>query len=172
MLLEHNTLGSHDAGLLLCSPLLDVEWTMTLRVQAALGKIFSAAIPRTRIVPKIVAAHMNKDPEKVKEYEDDELNYIGPLPVRTAEQTMKGFKALAAAQGDFTLPIYAHHGTSDRVTVFNATKSFMEGVSSADKTFHEVQDGYHEVLFEEKADQVLQTMIDWILDHAVVGAKM
>lgn len=77
------------SGLLLCSPCMDVEWTPTLRVQAFFGNILASLTPKARIVPKIDLKSLNKDPERVKEYEEDPLNYVGPLPTRTANETLK-----------------------------------------------------------------------------------
>lgn len=40
---------------------------------------------------------------------------------------------------------------------------FIEGASSADKTFIPLEGAYHEAMFEESGPAVLQGMIDWIL---------
>lgn len=154
------------AGLLLLSPSLDVEWTFVLRTQAFFGNVLSSLAPKFRVVPKIKTEHLNKDAMKVKEYEEDELVYCGPLPARTANETLKGFSRLSQLKSEFVLPIYAHHGTADRVTLFNATKAFLSGVSSKDVKFIPVENGYHEVLFEEHADSLLQGIIQWIIEHA------
>jgi acylglycerol lipase len=160
------------SGLLLCSPALDVEWNLMLRIQAVLSNILSATIPRTRLVPKLNPFHMNKDPEKVEEYLKDELVYVGPLPVRTGHQTLRGFKMLSKERSQFTLPIYAHHGDKDRVTMFKATKEFMDAVPSTDKMFEPIENGFHEVLFEEKANEILDNMIEWILQHSAAASRM
>ena len=41
------------AGLVLSSPALDVEWSPMLRVQAAVGGLLAAVVPRARIVPAV-----------------------------------------------------------------------------------------------------------------------
>lgn len=153
-------------GLLLLSPSLDVEWTWILKTQAFFGNMLSSLAPKSRVVPKIKTEHLNKDKLKVKEYEEDELIYCGPLPARTANETLKGFSRLSQHKSEFVLPIYAHHGTADRITLFNATKAFLSGVASKDVKFIPVENGYHEVLFEEHADSLLQGIIQWILEHA------
>lgn len=159
-------------GLLLSSPLLDVEWTMTLRIQAAFSSMLAATVPKLRMVPKVVAAHMNRDPEKVKEYENDDLVYHSNLPVRSGSEMLKGFKSFEKEKKEFVLPIYAHHGTADKVTSFQATKAFVDGSSSTDTTFIPVEGGYHEVLFEDCGDDVLRGMIDWMLQHTSDSSKM
>lgn len=109
-------------GLILSAPAIDVEWTPVLRVQAALGNILAALVPKARIVPAAEPKYMNRDPEKVKEYVEDPLNSVGSLATRTAHESLKAFDQLGQKTGEITLPLYAHHGTADKVTSFAATK--------------------------------------------------
>lgn len=159
-------------GLLLGSPLLDVEWTLTLRLQAAFSAVLAATVPKLKLVPKVVAAHMNRDPEKVKEYEQDELVYHSNLPVRSGSEMLKGFKSFEKEKTKFTLPIYAHHGTKDKVTSYQATKAFVDGTSSSDTTFIPVDGGYHEVLFEDCGEDILRGMIQWMIQRSTDPSKM
>ena len=153
-------------GLLLCSPLLDVEWTPVLRLQAALSSVLAATVPKLKIVPKVVAAHVNKDPARVKEYEDDPLIYHDNIPVRSGSEMLKGFGDFSRHRAGFSLPIYAHHGTADKITSFAATRAFLDAVGSTDKTFVPVEGGYHEVLFEPDGGVLLDRMIEWVLSKA------
>ena len=113
---------SHWSGLLLSGPALDVEWTPLLRFQAALGNILAAVVPRAKIVPAAEPEHMNRDPAKIKEYMEDPLNTAGPVAARTANETLKAFRELGKRRSEVHLPIYAHHGSEDKITSFSATK--------------------------------------------------
>jgi acylglycerol lipase len=150
------------SGLLLCSPLLDVEWTPVLRFQALFSSVLAATMPKLRIVPKVVPSHVNKDPVRVKEYEDDPLIYHANIPVRSGSEMLKGFGDFSKHLEEFTLPIYGHHGTADKITSFEATKAFLNATSSTDTTFVPVEGGYHEVLQEPGGDALLERMIDWM----------
>ncbi|KAG7667050.1 hypothetical protein Ndes2526B_g04463 [Nannochloris sp. 'desiccata'] len=150
-------------GLILSAPAIDVEWTPILKVQAALGNILAAVVPKARIVPAAEPKFMNRDPVKVKEYVEDPLITVGHVAARTANESLKAFRQLGQHRAEVSLPLYAHHGTDDKVTSFNATKLFIEGASSADKTFIPLEGAYHEAMFEESGPAVLQGMIDWIL---------
>ncbi len=151
------------SGMLLCSPLLDVEWTPVLRLQAAFSSVLASAVPRLKIVPKVVAAHVNRDPARVREYEEDPLIYHDNIPVRSGSEMLKGFGEFGKHRAEFSLPIYAHHGTADKITSFAATKAFLDAVSSTDKTFVPVEGGYHEVLLEPEGGVLLGRMIEWML---------
>lgn len=158
-------LGSQPtwSGLLLCSPLLDVEWTPMLRFQAVFSNVLAATIPKLKIVPKVVPAHVNKDPARVKEYEEDPLIHHDNIPVRSGSEMLKGFGEMGRRRSEFSLPIYAHHGTADKITSFAATREFLDAVGSIDKMFVPVEGGYHEVMLEPEGDTLLDGMIEWML---------
>lgn len=109
-------------GLLISAPALDVEWTPVLKIQAAMGNILAAIIPKARMVPAVDPANLNRDPARVKEYVEDPLNTVGPVAVRTGNETLKAFRQLKERRREVSLPVYAHHGTQDKVTSLPATK--------------------------------------------------
>jgi acylglycerol lipase len=109
-------------GLVFSAPAIDVEWTPVLKVQAALGNLLAAVVPKARIVPATDPKFMNRDPAKVKEYVEDPLNTVGSVAARTANESLKAFRQLGQQTSEVTVPLYAHHGTGDKVTSFNATK--------------------------------------------------
>lgn len=82
-------LPNQFAGLLLCSPAVDVEWTPVLRMQAAVGNLLASVVPKARIVPAVDPKNLNKDPKKVEEYLNDPLITAGPMASRTANETLK-----------------------------------------------------------------------------------
>lgn len=155
------------AGLLLSSPAINVEWTPLLRVQAAIGGVLAAVVPKARIVPAVKPEAMNKDPKKVDEYLNDPLNCPQPVAARTANETLMAFKELDRRKSELRVPVYAHHGTADACTSFPATQAFMEGlVGVTDKTFIPIEGGYHEVLFEERGEEIAITMGEWMVKRA------
>lgn len=109
-------------GLLISAPAIDVEWTPILKVQAAIGNLLAAVVPKARIVPATDPKFMNRDPAKVKEYIEDPLNTVGSVAARTANESLKAFRQLGQQSAEVKVPLYAHHGTDDKVTSFNATK--------------------------------------------------
>lgn len=155
------------AGMMLCSPALDVEMNLVMKIQAALGNLLAAIIPRARIVPAVDPKHMNPDPKLVEEYIADPLNTVGNLPIRTGNEILKAMAWLRKRWGDFTLPLYVHHGEADKCTSAPASKAFVEAASSPDKTLNMVQGGFHEVLMSPGvADGLVDQMAEWIKNHA------
>ncbi|GAB4818831.1 hypothetical protein N2152v2_005877 [Parachlorella kessleri] len=132
------------AGLILIAPAMDVDMSLSLRIQAAVGNILAHILPRAHVVKAVRPEDMSADPAFVQEYIDDPMITKGPLAASTANEIIKAFTRLRPKYGAFTLPIYATHGDADKCTSFPATCRFIEGVASKDKTLKAVPGGYHE----------------------------
>ena len=87
------------AGLLLWSPALDVEWTPILRAQAPIGGLLSLLLPRARVVPAVDPKHLCRDQTVVAAYRSDPLNFVGNVRARTANELLRGFRAVAPLAG-------------------------------------------------------------------------
>lgn len=152
-------------GLIIHSALLDVEWTLALRIQSKIGVILAMTIPRARIVPAVRPEDMSPDPETVKKYMEDPLNFIGAVRIKTAYELQKGFRKMQQQQQELKLPIYACHGTSDKCTSAPAVKRCIEKAQSTDKTLREVEGGYHELLHSPGKEEHAHHIIDWVKNH-------
>jgi len=150
-------------GLLLSSAALDVEWTPILRVQAMFGGFFSSLFPTARIVPAVRPEDMSDDAASVEAYKTDPLNTIGPLPARTANETLRAFKSLQSRAAQLKIPIYAHHGDCDKCTSRAAVQRFVEMAGSEDKMFKTVDGGYHELMIGPRSGDVLDGMVEWMV---------
>lgn len=113
---------SRWAGLLISAPALDMEWTPALRAQALISNLLTRLIPKARIVSAIDPADLNRDPQKCQAYVDDPLNTVGPLYVRTGNEGLQAMKGLRQRWTEVTLPVYAHHGTKDKIVAYSVTK--------------------------------------------------
>lgn len=167
---------SRWAGLMLCSPALDVEMGPVLKIQAALGGVLAAVVPKARIVPAVDPKDMNPDPACVQAYINDPLNTVGNLAARTANEGLKGMRWLRPRWPELKLPLYMHHGEADKCTSPKASQAFYAAVGSSDKTMKLVPGGYHEVLFSPGVSEGLVAgMTEWIKQHLGGGggaAKM
>lgn len=102
----------------------------------------------------------------VREYVEDPLNTVGPVAACTGNQTLRAFRRLRALWGAVALPVYAFHGGADKCTNMPATREFVEGIASADKTFIEVPGGFHEVLLSPGWEGVVAGVGQWVLARA------
>ena len=53
--------------------------------------------------------------EQIRVMEEDPYNNLGNLRARTANEILKAFGHVARLESSLQLPIYAHHGTHDRL---------------------------------------------------------
>ncbi|KAK9829537.1 hypothetical protein WJX72_006371 [[Myrmecia] bisecta] len=155
-------------GLILSSAAIDLNWNWTLRVQASIGSLLAALLPRARLVPAVPPEHISPDPDYVRDFVEDPLNYPGDVRCKTANEILKAFREAQRKEHLLTLPIYAHHGTADLVTSLPAVRRLLANCRSSDKTLDEVEGGWHEVLAGPGSEQVVARLKAWLLTHADV----
>ncbi|KAL6751088.1 alpha/beta-hydrolase [Haematococcus lacustris] len=155
------------SGIALHSAAIDVEWTLTLKCQAPLGNCLAGCVPFAKIVPAVRPADMSQDPQVVREYLEDPLNYVDDVKARTGNEVLKGFKAMQKLRSKISVPLYACHGTMDRCTSLQAVKDLLKASSSQDKTLNEIPGGYHELLMGPEKEACIQRLVDWLVAHSV-----
>ena len=72
-------------------------------------------------------------PPPPPQWTSDPLITLGPLPARTATEVLRAMGRLRTHWAGMTLPLYAHHGDTDRCTSLSGTRAFVEAAASRDK---------------------------------------
>lgn len=161
-------------GLLLSSAAIDVDWTLTLRLQAPIGGLMAAVLPRSRIVPGVPVDSISPDPACVAAYVADPLNLPGNVRARTANEVLKAFRAasatLAERGGLKSPPVFAIHGDADRCTSMPAAKRLVD--AAADGRMEVFEGGYHELLHGATRERATRVCLDWLLARAAGESKM
>eukprot|EP00877_Chromochloris_zofingiensis_P002614 jgi/Chrzof1/12353/Cz06g31170.t1 len=152
----------HWVGLILHSAAIDVNWTPVLRAQAAVGNLLATVIPRQQIVPAVRPEDLSSDPEVLQNFLSDSLIFHGNVRARTANELLKGFKALRGQEKQLTLPILAVHGDTDRTTSLAALERFCQSVSSTDVNVTKIAGGYHELLMGGDQKENVGRLVDWM----------
>ncbi|PNH07227.1 hypothetical protein TSOC_006311 [Tetrabaena socialis] len=135
------------------------------RVQAMMGGLMAALVPRARLVPAVRPQDMSQDPQVVADYISDPLNTVGPVRARTGNEMLRGFHAINAAASQLTLPVFVAHGTRDACTNAAASRRFVEGpggVSSEDRVFRSVEGGFHELLHGPEWEACTRELLAWM----------
>jgi len=152
-------------GLVLSAPLAVLEAKPVTRVAS---RVLSRIAPRLRVY-KIDSTTVSRDPEVVRAYDEDPLNFRGALPARTVGE-------LAATVGDLPerirslrLPILTLYGTGDRLVDTRSSAFVESGCSSDDCTVQRYDGLYHEIPNEPEREQVLDDVADWIEQRVPVG---
>jgi len=130
-------------------------WTLPL------GRFLGRYLPRLP-VQKFSSAEMSHNAEAVRLYEEDPLDYCGWLPARTAGEILKAIARIHSHTELFQYALLLLHGTGDRVTHPDGSRSFHQRAASADKTLRLYEGLYHKLLDETEKEQVVSDIVSWL----------
>ena len=150
------------AGLVLSAPALVIEGVSPVQMQV--GKLLSAIAPGAGII-RLDATAVSRDPDVVRAYETDPLNFRGRIPARTGAELIKLAAEAPLRLKDLRLPILVIQGAADRLVPPRAGGVVVDAVSSPDKTVRMYDGLYHEVFNEPERDRVLTDVVEWLDRH-------
>ena len=133
-------------------------------VTIALGKVMAVIAPKAGVLALDVNG-VSRDPEVVRAYVADPLNFQGKTTARLAAEMLKAMERVAAEVSTITLPFIVVQGSADRLVDPAGAQMLYDKAGSQDKTI-KVYDGlYHEVFNEPERDQVLADVATWLAAH-------
>jgi alpha-beta hydrolase superfamily lysophospholipase len=151
----------HDgalAGLILSNPLATVE---TAPATAAISRLLSRIAPRLGVY-SVPAEGVSKDPEEVRKYVEDPLNFHGKLPARTVAELGAEVETFPDGAARITVPLLIMYSTSDPIVAPSGSEMLAERAGSADLTLRDWPGLLHEILNEPERDAVIAEMLDWL----------
>ena len=154
-------------GLVLSAPAVVIEGVNP--VTLAMGRILSRIAPGAGVV-QLDGTAVSRDPEVVKRYDSDPLNYRGKVAARTAAELVDLAGAAPERLREITVPLLVFQGTADRLVPVKAAHLVHEKAGSVDKTLKTYEGLYHETLNEPEKDQVIATLLDWLDAHVRAGS--
>jgi acylglycerol lipase len=149
-------------GLLLSAPVAVLEAASP--VQRIAGHVLSMVAPKLGVFG-IDSATVSRDPEVVRDYDDDPLNYHGKLPARTVHELSQEVGRFPDAIPSITVPLLVQVGTGDQLVPPAASELVYERASSEDKTIKRYDGLYHEILNEPERDAVVADTLAWLDAH-------
>ncbi|GMW01379.1 MAG: lysophospholipase [Candidatus Hydrogenedentota bacterium] len=117
-------------------------------------------------VERIDVTAISRDPSVIDRALNDPLCHYGPVNARTGDQIAR---AIRHAQEHFPLinaPIIAFHGTADRLTDPEGSRTLVAKAVVEDKTLLEFDGGYHELFNDLERESFFKAIIAWLLEHA------
>ncbi len=148
------------AGILLSGPSLKISNDISPFMQK-LSKIISVILPKLPAL-KLDSAGISRDPEVVKSYDTDPLNYRKGILARTGAEILKATGIISTRMSEIRCPAFIMHGSADKLSDPSGSQTFFDGISSADKTLKFYDGLYHEILNEPEKDSVLNDIVDWL----------
>ena len=149
-------------GLLLSAPAAALE--AASRFELVAGRALSVIAPNLGVFP-VDPTTVSRDPEVVRDYENDPLNYHRKLPARTVAELAGAIETFPDRLPGMTLPLLVMVGTGDRLVPPDASRMVAERAGSADKRLIEYDGLYHEILNEPEQDRVMDDLVAWLDAH-------
>ena len=150
-------------GLVLSAPL--AAAAAASPITRVVGRLLSEVAPKVGILA-IDSSAVSRDPEVVRDYDADPLNFHGRLPARTCEELVATIRRLPEGVGLLTLPILTMHGTADTLTPPEGSEMVYERAGSEDKEIIRYDGLYHELLNEPEREVVLGDVAGWLQPRA------
>ncbi|MGC9363343.1 MAG: lysophospholipase [Fidelibacterota bacterium] len=114
---------------------------------------------------KLDSASISRDPEIVRDYDEDPLNYREGFPARTGYESILAAQRILTQTESLTLPILIMHGSADKITNPEGSRELYEGVHSTDKTLKFYDGFYHEIHNDPEKERVFSDIFHWLELH-------
>lgn len=153
---------SRLAGLVLSAPL--VQTSLGSKMERAGAKVLSAVLPNLG-VQALDSSMVSRDPEVVRDYDTDPLNYRGKIPARTSAELLATMDGFPARIPELRLPLLILQGTEDKLVEPEGAAYLAEHAGSEDLTYQRYQGLYHEVMNEPEQETVLADLVGWLKER-------
>jgi alpha-beta hydrolase superfamily lysophospholipase len=150
---------AHIRGIILLAPAIRWELSPLLKVVA---RVMGFVAPTVSVPGPGVGSPPTGDPDAHRVMSNDTLMFHGGLSWSTAGSGVEISDRNWSRYQDLRVPILAVHGSADRTPGPDATRGFIDVVSSADKTMRIISGGAHALLDDSTSIQVRQMILDWI----------
>jgi alpha-beta hydrolase superfamily lysophospholipase len=114
---------------------------------------------------RLPAAAISRDPQVVRDYENDPLVYRGAIPARTAVELLDAMTMLSRRAGALRVPVLAMHGSGDALVPLDGTEPVYAALGGADKTVKRYPGLFHEIFHEPERAQVFADLEAWLAAH-------
>lgn len=148
------------AGLVLSSPALAPGRDVP-RWMLALSRLISRVWPTFPAI-RIDAALLSRDADVVAANRADPLVHHGPVPARTGAEILDAMARIERGRSALRVPVLVYHGTADKLTEPDGSRTFGARVGSADRTRTLYEGGFHETMNDIERERVIDALIGWI----------
>jgi acylglycerol lipase len=119
------------------------------------------------VTPHLRVLHLknedfSRDPEWVRQLNDDPLTQGEVQPVQTVAAFARAGERLTREFDRITLPVLILHGTADKATRPDGSAMFFDDAGSADKQLKLYEGHYHDLLNDYGREQVMADILAWI----------
>lgn len=147
-------------GLILSAPTVLVNSLVPTFLQK-LSVLAAVLLPKLPVL-RLDSTALSRNPEVVRDYEQDPLVFRGRLRMRTGAEIFRATGLIRQHMEKIELPLFILHGSEDRIVDCEGSRLLFESVASRDKRFQLYPGCYHELLNEPEKDVVIHDILDWL----------
>lgn len=127
-------------------------------------KLLSGIMPGKKI-KNVVEDKICSDKQVVEDYKNDPLVLKEATSKFYREFLIEAVSYVDENISKYNYPCLILHGSGDVIVPIEIGKSLYENISSSDKEFISYDGLYHEILNEDKKDEILETINSWLIRH-------
>jgi acylglycerol lipase len=150
-------------GLILTGSAVDIAVGSPFERIAA--RVLSAVTPNLGML-KLEAAWISRDPEVVRAYDEDPLNYRGKTRIRTGAEILAAVTRVRANLDKLRMPLLVMHGSEDKITAPSGSQFIADRAGSSDITLRIYDGWYHELHNEPEKETVFGDIVHWLKEHS------
>ena len=114
-------------------------------------------------VATLESAAISRDPAVVMAYVNDPLVYTGRISARLGAELLWAIEvSIPASLSKISLPLLIMHGTADRLSDPQGSRTLYGKVSSQDKSLRFYEGFYHEIFNDPERAAVFADLIEWL----------
>lgn len=149
-------------GMILTGAAIDIA--VGSRVERLAARVLSATVPNLGML-RLDSAAVSRDPDVVRDYDADPLNYRGKTRVRTGAEMLAAIDTVRSRLDRLTMPLLLMHGSADRLTAPSGTQVIADGAGSTDVTVKVYDGWFHELHNEPEKETVFDDIVVWLKEH-------
>lgn len=131
------------------------------RWKVGLGRLLSKYLPTFSLPTNISSDALSHDPKSIEAHQNDTL--IGhTASTRWLTETLSAQSKAVAAASTFDLPILWQQSGEDKLVCKHTGRQVFDELASADKTWIEYENMYHEIYFELDRQRPISDLHTWL----------
>ena len=147
-------------GVILSAPLLQPDKDTAPLLQKISGLV-GTLMPALKVIA-IDPHAVSRDPDKVKAYVDDPLNYTDKMYAASGYHLLRQMRKIESQLNKIKTPLLIMHGTDDKLAELQGSQLLYASAKSTDKEFVQLKNYKHEITKDVDHEVVLDTMIKWM----------
>lgn len=152
------------AGLVFSSALLKIPDSVP-SLLVKLGNFLGTVTPWLP-VQRVDYRWVSRDATVLESIQGDPLRHTGVMNARTGAEITRAIASFEGRMQEITDPLLIFHGTADRLTDPEGSRTLYAKVASEDKTLKIFEDGYHELFNDLERERFTIELCDWLIERS------